>query len=142
MSDRFNKSNWRERAMQMIYGDPESSTLDDSQYSKEVRKDRKNVLIRGFDPDSFDYDYLSAEKAGIRPEPMGKNKGHMGSVTAVTPEIYNKYKKKGLPSGEAYMLLKGAAHPTHQMAIDAEAERGFEIKKFGDRYFSVPKKKK
>lgn len=59
MSDRFNKSNWRERAMQMIYGDPESSTLDDSQYSKEVRKDRKNVLIRGFDPDSFDYDYLS-----------------------------------------------------------------------------------
>ena len=131
---------WKDRAMEMIYGDS-SPSLDDAQYSKNVRKHRRDVLLSGFDPEGFDYDYQSAEKAGIRPEPMGYNKGHMGSVAQVTPEIYEKYKKEGLPSGEAYMLLKGAAHPTHQMAIDAEAERGFEIKKFGDRYFSILKNK-
>lgn len=117
-------------------------SLDDSQYSPEVRQHRKAVLLKGFNPDGFDYDYESAEKAGIRPEPMGPNKGHMGSVAPVTPEIYAKYQKEGLPKGEAYLLLKGAAHPTHQMAVEAEAQRGFEIKKFGDRYFSVPTKQK
>ena len=128
--------------MEMIYGGSQSPSLDDAQYSPEVRKNRRNVLLSGFDPEGFDYDYQNAEKAGIRPESMGYNKGHMGSVAQVTPEVYDKYKKEGLPKGEAYMLLKGVAHPTHQMAIDAEAERGFEVKKFGDRYFSIPKKKK
>jgi hypothetical protein len=131
---------WKDRAMDMIYGGSKSPSLDDAQYSPEVRKHRRNVLLSGFDSEGLDYDYESAEKAGIRPEPMGYNKGHMGSVAPVTPEMYSKYEKEGLPKGEAYMLLKGAAHPTHQMAVEAEGERGFDIKKFGDRYFSVPKK--
>ena len=113
--------------------------LNGAQYSPEVRKHRNEVLVKGFDPNGVDYDYASAEKAGMRPEPMGPNKGHMGSVALVTPEIYAKYQKEGLPKGEAYLLLKGASHPTHQMAVEGEAARGFEIKKIGDRYFSIPK---
>lgn len=116
--------------------------LVEAMYSPEVKKHRQNVIAKNFDPEGFDYDYLTAEMAGITPEPMGPNKGHMGSVAPVTPEIYEKYKKYGLPKGESYMLLKGAAHPTHKMAVEAEAERGFEIKKIGDRYFSIPKQNK
>jgi hypothetical protein len=116
-----------------------ASPMYGHQYSQEVRDDRSRVLKEGFNPESADYDYKTAEQGGLMPQKGGENKGHMGSVLGVTPEIYATYKQYGLPSGEAYMLLKGAGHPTHQMAIDAEAERGFEIKKFGDRYFSVPK---
>ena len=72
---------------------------------------------------------------------QGENFGHMGSVTPVSKDIYQKYKQYGLPSGEAYIVLKGASHPTHNLLIQGEAERGFEVKKFGDRYFSVPKQK-
>ena len=126
----------------VVTGENKSPSFDETQYDPEIRKHRQQVLLKGFNPDGFDYDYLNAEKAGILPEMIGGNKGHMGSVAPVTPEIYEQYKKHGLPSGESYMLLKGASHPTHKMAVDAEAERGFEIKKYGDRYFSVPKQNK
>lgn len=126
----------------VVTGENKSPSFDETQYDPEIRKHRQQVLLKGFNPDGFDYDYLNAEKAGILPEPMGRNKGHMGSVAPVTPEIYEQYKKHGLPSGESYMLLKGASHTSHKMAVDAEAERGFEIKKYGDRYFSVPKQNK
>lgn len=122
-----------------INSNGKSPLLDDKQYSENVRVHRQETLLKGFDPEGLDYDYATAEKIGMLPEPMGGNKGHMGSVAAVTPEIYEQYKQHGLPSGESYILLKGASHPTHEYAVKGEAERGFEIKKYGDRYFSVPK---
>jgi hypothetical protein len=113
-----------------------------SQYSPEVQKDRENVLKKQFNPESSDYDYKTAEESGMLPDlRQGENLGHMGSVTPVSKDIYQKYKQYGLPSGEAYIVLKGASHPTHNHLIQGEAERGFEVKKFGDRYFSVPKQK-
>ena len=114
-----------------------------SQYSPEVQKDRERVLKQSFNPDSSDYDYATAEDAGMLPSiQSGENFGHMGSVAPVNQNIYQKYKEYGLPSGEAYIVLKGASHPTHNYLVEGEAERGFEIKKFGDRYFSVPKQQK
>lgn len=114
-----------------------------SQYSPEVQKDRERVLKQTFNPDSSDYDYATAEDAGMLPSiQSGENFGHMGSVAPVNQNIYQKYKEYGLPSGEAYIVLKGASHPTHNYLVKGEEERGFEIKKFGDRYFSIPKQPK
>jgi hypothetical protein len=126
----------------VVAGENKSPLFDETQYTPDVRKDRQKVLLKGFNPESSDYDYLNAEKAGILPEMTGRNKGHMGSVAPVTSEIYEQYKKHGLPSGEAYIVLKGANHPTHNYLVEGEAERGFEIKKYGDRFFSVPKQTK
>ena len=116
------------------------ASTNGSQYSPEVQKDREKVLKQPFNADSSEYDYKTAEESGMLPDlRTGENFGHMGSVAPVNEDIYQKYKKYGLPSGEAYMVLKGASHPTHNYLIEGEAERGFEVKKFGDRYFSVPK---
>lgn len=110
-----------------------------SQYLPEVQKDREKVLSKGFNPESSDYDYATAEQAGMLPDlRQGDNFMHMGSVTQTPPEVYDKYKQYGLPQGETYMVLKGASHPTHNYLIEGEKERGFQVKKFGDRYFSVP----
>jgi hypothetical protein len=38
----------------------------------------------------------------------------------------------------SYMMLKGAAHPTFQMGVQGEQDRGYQVMKFGDRYFSLP----
>lgn len=116
-----------------------SSLVDKTSfYSNPVQSDRERVIQQGFNPEESQYDYLTAEQAGIKPNSENK---HMGSVAPVTKEIFNKYKEYGLPEGEAYVILKGAKHPTHNYTVKAENERGFEIKKFGDRYFSVPKQK-
>lgn len=116
-----------------------TSPVDKSSvYSNPVQADRARVVQQGFNPEEAQYDYLTAEKAGIKPNDYNK---HMGSVAPVTEEIFNKYKEYGLPEGEAYVILKGTNHPTHNYTVNAENERGFEIKKFGGRYFSVPKQK-
>ena len=47
-------------------------------------------------------------------------------------------KKHGLPD-ESYVLLKGKSHKTWDLAVKGEEERGFEVKKYGNRYYSVPK---
>jgi hypothetical protein len=39
---------------------------------------------------------------------------------------------------DSYMMLKGAGHPTFQKGVEAEEGRGYQVMKFGDRYFSVP----
>jgi hypothetical protein len=109
------------------------------QYSSDVRDDRSRVLKEGFNPDSSDYDYKTAEQGGLMPNKTWDNNRHMGSVTQTTPDMYDKYKKFGLPEGESYTVLKGVSHPSHNDLIKGESERGFEIKKYGDRYFSVPK---
>lgn len=119
------------------------STTNGSQYLPEVQEDRKKVLQSGFNPEGIDYDYATAESAGMLPDlRQGENFMHMGSVTQTPPEVYDKYKQYGLPQGETYMALKGSKHDSFGHLLRSEADRGFEVKKFGDRYFSVPKPKK
>lgn len=91
-----------------------------------------------FLPEGFDYDYKRAEQAGIKPE-IDPTDGlpHWGSVAPTTKGEQEKY---NLPK-DSYILLKGKQHETWDKAVAAEEERGFEIQKHGDRYFSVPKEK-
>ena len=87
-----------------------------------------------FDPEGSGYDIKTAVAAGMEPDSKTK---HWGSVRKSTPDEIKKY---GVPE-DSYLLLKGAKHPTHNLAVQYEAQRGFEIKKIGDRYFSIPVKK-
>jgi len=88
-----------------------------------------------FDPEGSDYDMKSAVAAGMKPEIDPEDgKPHWGSVIGTTKEEQEKY---GLPE-ESYMLLKGKSHETWDKAVQGEAERGFRVKKFGDRYYSIP----
>lgn len=88
-----------------------------------------------FDPEGSDYDMKSAVAAGMKPEIDPEDgKPHWGSVIGTTKEDQEKY---GLPE-ESYMLLKGKSHETWDKAVQGEAERGFRVKKFGDRYYSIP----
>lgn len=87
-----------------------------------------------FNPEGEDYDYETARKYGMGPDGTGENAGHWGSVAPASKEDKQKYK---LPD-ESYVILKGRKHETWQKAVDGEQERGFEVRKFGDRYFSVP----
>jgi hypothetical protein len=89
-----------------------------------------------FDPESEDYDYDTAVSAGLGPDGKDENAGHWGSVTKASAEDRKKY---GLPD-ESYVVLKGRKHETWDKAEEAERERGSEIVKMGDRYYSVPKK--
>jgi hypothetical protein len=89
-----------------------------------------------FDPESEDYDYDTAVSAGLGPDGKDENAGHWGSVTKASAEDKKKY---GLPDG-SYVVLKGRKHETWDKAEEAERERGSEIVKMGDRYYSVPKK--
>ncbi len=89
-----------------------------------------------FDPEGKDYDYATARAAGMGPDGTGEDAGHWGSVA---PASMKEKKEFDLPK-ESYKILKGRNHETWQKAIDAEQERGFEIKKYGNRYFSMPKK--
>lgn len=91
-----------------------------------------------FDPESGDYDYTTAKAAGMGPNGTGENTGHWGSVAEASPEDRSKY---GLPE-ESYIILKGRSHETWGKAVAGEEERGFEVKKFGTRYYSVPKGKR
>jgi hypothetical protein len=93
------------------------------------------AALRQFDPLSADYDYTTAINAGMQPQQEGgENQGHWGSV-APTPLQYRMDYK--LPE-DSYMMLKGAGHPTFQKGVEAEEGRGYQVMKFGDRYFSVP----
>ena len=94
-----------------------------------------NMQTLPFNPEGTGYDMQSAKSVGmeatIDPE---DGLPHYGSVIETTKE---QQKQFGLPE-ESYMLLKGKQHETWDKAVQGEADRGFRIKKFGDRYFSVP----
>ena len=87
-----------------------------------------------FDPEGQDYDYETAMSFGMGPDGTGENEGHWGSVAPASEEVKKKYR---LPE-ESYVILKGRSHETWDKAVAAEEERGFTIKKFGNRYYSVP----
>ena len=88
-----------------------------------------------FDPDGSDYDYETATKAGMGPTGTGENEGHWGSVAPASKEDRERY---NLPQG-TYVLLKGNQHPTWDKAVKAEESRGSQVKKIGNRYYSIPK---
>lgn len=87
-----------------------------------------------FDPEGQDYDYDAAMAAGMGPTGKGENIGHWGSVREATDAEKEKH---GLPS-ESYLMLKGKSHESWDKAVAGEEERGFTVKKFGDRYYSIP----
>lgn len=64
-----------------------------------------------------------------------ENIDHWGSVVPASEEDKVKY---NLPE-ESYMIVKGKAHKTFNKAVEGEKARGFEVKKFGTRYYSIPK---
>jgi len=74
-----------------------------------------------FDPEGSDYDYETAEAAGITPDETG----HWPSREPKTGQI-----------------LKGRKHKTYHMTIKGEKAVGYEIYKGSDgKYYSKPKKK-
>tara|TARA_R110002051_G_scaffold63360_1_gene115448 strand:- start:479 stop:799 length:321 start_codon:yes stop_codon:yes gene_type:complete len=95
----------------------------------------KEKLLGKFDPESKGYDYETPKRFGMGPDGTGENVGHWGSVAPASPKDREKF---GLPD-ESYMILKGRAHKTFHKAVKGEKDRVFEVKKFGDRYFSIPK---
>lgn len=88
-----------------------------------------------FDPEGSDYDYSTAKAAGMGPTGDGtdENSGHWGSVA----DAGDAKKIHGLPD-ESYVILKGKNHETFHKAVAGEADRGFDVMKFGSRYYSVP----
>ena len=100
----------------------------------EVRADL-NMKTLPFNSEGSGYDMESAKSVGMEPT-IDPEDGlpHYGSVIETTKEQQEKF---GLPE-ESYMLLKGKQHETWDKAVQGEADRGFRIKKFGDRYFSIP----
>lgn len=89
-----------------------------------------------FNPQGEDYDYQTALAYGMGPTGTDNNQGHWGSVA---PTSDDERMLHGLPE-DSYVVLKGKSHPTFHKAEAAEAERGSEIVKKGDRYYSIPKK--
>ena len=88
-----------------------------------------------FMPEGFDYDYKRAKQVGMTRQLDPETKEmHLGSVAPTTKAEREKY---GLPE-ESYVILKGRQHESWDKAVKGEAERGFRIKQYGDRYYSVP----
>jgi hypothetical protein len=91
-----------------------------------------------FNPEGEGYDYATAQSFGMGPTGDGtaENKGHWGSVAPASDSAKKKY---NLPD-ESYVILKGKSHKTFSKAKAGEEARGFAVRKYGDRYYSVPKK--
>ena len=90
-----------------------------------------------FNPEGEGYDYATAKAFNMGPTGDGtaENKGHWGSVAPASDNAKEKY---NLPE-ESYVILKGKSHKTFSKAKEGEEARGFTVKKFGNRYYSVPK---
>ena len=98
---------------------------------------QNSLPSRPFDPEGSDYDYETALSYGMEPTGDGteKNKGHWGSVAPTSDSAREKY---NLPY-DSYVVLKGRSHESFSEAVAGEEARGFVVKKYGDRYYSVPK---
>jgi hypothetical protein len=86
-----------------------------------------------FDPEGGDYDYKTARAYKMMPD----KQRHLGSVA---PTSDDERMKNELPE-DSYVVLKGKAHPTWNKGVEAEEARGSEVRKVGNRYYSVPKAK-
>lgn len=76
--------------------------------------------IKKFDPEGEDYDYETAQEAGMGPS----DTGHWPSREPKTG-----------------MLLKGRKHPTWMLTEEAEQKAGMEIFKRAGRYYSRPRRR-
>lgn len=93
----------------------------------------------GFNAEGRDYDYRTARRYGLRPEISdGPNNGHMS--TRVELGDFD-LARTGLPEGSGIML-KGAGHDTWDLGLQGEEQAGFDVRKIGDRYYSIPKGQK
>lgn len=128
----------------------QESTYSNLDYSPKKETDVGNIMnqpgmsgsalskaVPSFDPEGVGYDYATAKSFNMGPTGDGteENKGHWGSVA---PASNNAKKKYNLPD-ESYLVLKGKSHETFSKAVAGEEARGFVVKKFGDRYYSIPK---
>lgn len=98
--------------------------------------------LKAFNPLGSDYDYQTALANGMGPDGTGVNSGHWGSVAPAPQQYIDQYQ---MPAN-SYMMLKGVQHPTWDKAVAGEqqhtnetAPNGYEIRQFGDRFFSIPK---
>ena len=94
--------------------------------------DIENLLqsVQGFDAFGPGFDDETALRFGMTRDATG----HMGSVVPTTPEQQRDF---GLPEN-SFMILKGRRHPTFDKAVAGEKRRGFMIREFGGRFFSLP----
>lgn len=106
-----------------------------SQPSDNATNLRMTPKEQPFDPEGPGYDYTTARAVGMGPDGKGEDEGHWGSVAQTSKAAREKY---GLPE-DSYMILKGKSHETFDKAVKGEEERGFEVIKKGDRYYSVPR---
>jgi hypothetical protein len=79
----------------------------------------KETKRKAFDPEGDDYDYETAEKAGMEPD----DTGHWSSREPKSGQI-----------------LKGRKHNTFHLTIEGEKKAGYKIYKGKDnKYYSSPK---
>lgn len=96
----------------------------------------RTAQARAFNPEGSGFDMERALASGMTqagPE-AGENEGHWGSVVPTTAQERSRF---GLPEN-SFLVLKGKRHPSFDKAVEAEERRGFVVKKFGNRYYSVP----
>jgi hypothetical protein len=106
--------------------------------AKFVPAAQAQVKTSAFDPEGSGFDMATAKASGMKPYDVpGPDYGHWGSVTPTTKEQQAEH---GLDE-DSYMILKGRDHKKFQKAVDGESKRGFEVKKIGNRYYSVRKRK-
>jgi hypothetical protein len=72
--------------------------------------------VTPFDPEGSEYDYRTAQDAGLKPDADG----HWSS--------------RDPRSG---MLLKGRGHPTFDKGVEADRALGYELEKRGGRYYTL-----
>jgi hypothetical protein len=98
-----------------------------------TQQGRRARMLQPFRPEGHGYDYRTAIGAGMGPDGTGENAGHWGSVAPITAALTG----EPLPD-DSYMMLKGRQHPTWQLGVAGEEQRGSRVVKMGDRYYSVP----
>ena len=111
----------------ITFGDPAAPAAEHPQRIDEptifddfnITFDAEISPVPAFDPEGSDYDYTSAEAAGLQPDQTG----HWPSRDPNTG-----------------LILKGRGHETFDKTIQGEQEAGYEIYKGEDgRYYSQPK---
>lgn len=74
-----------------------------------------------FDPEGSDYDYDTARRLGLKPQP-------------VDDDTVPHWPSRDPASG---MLLKGRSHPTFDKGVKVDEELGYKLKKRGGRYYTI-----